>query len=230
MAQVNTSSLRVHTGPSLAATVVTSLPRGAHVQVLVRRNGWVEIRLSNGTEGWVSAAYVGSRSTRARSVPAVSYTPAATVTKRVVKTTRLSTARVAINVHTGPSLDDAVTTVLVPGTGYRVIGWSQGWAHVVLANGQRGWVNGTVMQGAPTAYATYSTHQSKHVTRAQSASSGQHVLTAGVRMHSAPGVKSPVTGLAAAGTHVRILGSRGGWDLIRLPGGKTGYVDGIYVH
>lgn len=228
-AQVRANGLRVHSGPSLADSVITSLPRGARLQVLERRNGWVKILLPNGTTGWVSAAYVGSRAAQSHSMHAVSYTPAATVTKRVVKTTRLSTARVSINVHTGPSLDDAVTGVLAPGAGYRVIGWSNGWAHVVLANGQTGWVSGTVMRGAPTAYGSYATHQVKHASRVNTGVSGTHVLTAGVRMHAAPGVKSRVTGLAAAGTHVRILSSRSGWDLVRLPDGETGYVDGLYV-
>lgn len=232
-ARVQANGLRVHRSPSLAATVVTSLPRGERLQVLARSNGWVKIRLANGTTGWVSAAYVSSRAAPASNTRDVSYTPAATVTKRVtrrvVKTTRLSTARVAINVHTGPSLDDAVATVLVPGAGYRVIGWFHGWAHVVLANGRSGWVSGSVMRGAPTAYASYTTRAVKRTSRSRTTVFAGHVLTAGVRIHSAPGIKSPVTGLVAAGTHVRILGSRSGWDLVRLPNGKTGYVDGIYV-
>jgi len=48
-------------------------------------------------------------------------------------------------------------------------------------------------------------------------------------VHVAPGVKSAVVTLAAAGTHVRILGYRGGWTLVRLPSGATGYVLGSYV-
>jgi uncharacterized protein YgiM (DUF1202 family) len=36
-------------------------------------------------------------------------------------------------------------------------------------------------------------------------------------------------GLAAAGTHVQVLGYSGGWALVRLPNGQTGYVLGTYV-
>jgi uncharacterized protein YgiM (DUF1202 family) len=56
------------------------------------------------------------------------------------------------------------------------------------------------------------------------------VVTAGVRVHSAPGVKAPVVTTAASGTHVRVLGHRGAWTLVRLPSGQTGYVLGSYVN
>ncbi|HEX6507791.1 MAG TPA: SH3 domain-containing protein, partial [Chloroflexota bacterium] len=58
---------------------------------------------------------------------------------------------------------------------------------------------------------------------------GTSILTAGVRVHSRPGMAAPVITLAAAGTHVSVLGYSSGWALIRLPAGTTGYVLGSFV-
>src|SRR5579872_91253 len=55
------------------------------------------------------------------------------------------------------------------------------------------------------------------------------VVTVGARVHSAPGIGARVVGLVAAGTHVRVLGYRAGWALVRLPSGMTGYIYGSYV-
>jgi uncharacterized protein YgiM (DUF1202 family) len=127
-----------------------------------------------------------------------------------------------------------VTTIPAGGT-YRVLGWSNGWAHVQLPNGTVGWVSGSVIGGASSATPTYNTYtprkssKSKSTSRSSAGASARNVLTAGVRVHSAPGVKAPVVTVAAAGTHVTVLGYRAGWVLVRLPNGTTGYVLGSYV-
>jgi uncharacterized protein YgiM (DUF1202 family) len=55
------------------------------------------------------------------------------------------------------------------------------------------------------------------------------VLTAVVLLHARPGVHSAVLGLAASGTHVRILKRSGKWLRVRLPSGRVGYVYRAYV-
>jgi uncharacterized protein YgiM (DUF1202 family) len=240
-ARVNASALRVHTAPSLTATVTTTVYRGQYLKVLARSNGWVKVVLPDGTVGWVSAQYLGSRSRRpARATAAHTYAAqsstsssptAGTYASNSSATTAFSggsVSRYAVNVHIAPALGATVETVIPAGGRYRILGWSNGWAHVQLANGTTGWVSGTVIGGYA---ATSSRSRSRRQTTQRSYTYGlaRHVLTAGVRVHSAPGVNSPVVGLAAAGTRVVVLGYRAGWALVRLPSGQTGYVDGAYV-
>ncbi len=230
--RVNAAILRVHSAPSLLASVTTTVYRGEHLKVLARANGWMKVILPDGTVGWVSSQYVRSQSRKSAPTYAGNRTSSRTYSgSAAIKARQLSggsTTRVALNVHLGPALGDAVITVISPGGSYRVLGWSNGWAHVQLAGGQTGWVSGTVLGRPSSTYRAPGSRRSIGHTFNAVAASG-HVLTAGVRVHAAPGLRSRVVGLAAAGTHVMILGYQAGWVLVRLPNGQTGYVDGVYV-
>lgn len=217
--------LRVHASPSIGASVVTSVSRGQHAQVLARNGNWVKVRLSDGTVGWIVGSYA-----KAGSVSHVATTPAAAspVAATYVHQTSHAVGRaasVSMNVHNGPSLNHTVVTVIGAGSRYQIVSWSGNWARVLLPDGTTGWVSGTLLGHGGSTTTTVANPQ--HSTRA--VSSHGSVLTAGVRVHVAPGTKSAVVTLAAAGTHVRILGHRGGWTLVRLPSGTTGYVLGSYV-
>jgi N-acetylmuramoyl-L-alanine amidase len=138
-----------------------------------------------------------------------------------------------MNVRASPSLQAAILTTVPVGGLYRIFGWSGGWAHVQLPSGTIGWISGTVF-GASSNSATpsYQSNTYRHTTRTtrrKASTQGGSVLTAGVRVHSRPGIKAPVVVVAAAGTHVTVLGYSGGWVLVRLPSGQTGYVLGTYV-
>ena len=145
-------------------------------------------------------------------------------------------------------MNSGVAATLPSGGQYQVIGWSNGWAHVRLANGATGWIRGDLIGGAasptaPTAGPTYNQNSYNHSntrskrtarpssrTPSRTGSTGRgSVVTAGVRVHSAPGGNAPVVGGAAAGTHVQVLGQSHGWTLVRLPNGQTGYVSSAYV-
>jgi SH3-like domain-containing protein len=55
---VVTVGVKVHTKPSLRATVETVLPAGTHVTVLGERGNWKLVRLATGTTGYIYASYV----------------------------------------------------------------------------------------------------------------------------------------------------------------------------
>jgi len=220
------SGLRVHSGPSVSAPVVNAVQKGQHMTVVAKSSGWVKVQLSDGSVGWVSAAYAPVKKSAVKAV-----TAAVPVTPKIVSGG--STARVAMNVRTGPGLQNSVATTLMPGATYRVIGRSNGWLHVQLPNGNTGWVSGAVARSSKTT--TTSTPTYKQVTYTRKtykpavAKPRGAVVTVGARVHSSPGVKAPVVGTAVAGTHVKVLGHRGGWTLVRLPSGQTGYVLGSFV-
>jgi N-acetylmuramoyl-L-alanine amidase len=214
------NGLRVRSSPSTGSNIVTSVVRGQRMTVIARSGAWVEVRLPNGTTGWVSSAYATGN--RAATTAKKTYTNTASRTQPRAKT--------AVNVRTSPSLKATVATVLLPDGSYRVLGWSNGWAHVQLPNGTIGWVSGTVLGVASATASAANTYANTHPRRkTTAASTGGSVITAGVRVHSSPGIKAPVVTLAARGTHVHVLGYNRGWTLVRLPNGRTGYVLGIYV-
>ncbi len=220
------SGLRVHSGPSTSAPVVNAVQKGQHMTVVAKSSGWVKVQLSDGSVGWVSAAYAPMKKSALKVVAA----PVATAPKSF---SGGSTAAVAMNVRTGPGLRNSVASTLMPGASYRVIGRSNGWLHVQLANGNTGWVSGAVARGPKTTYSTAPTYKQVSYTRKTykpaAARARGAVVTVGARVHSSPGIKAPVVGTAAAGTHVKVLGHRGGWTLVRLPSGQTGYVLGSFV-
>jgi uncharacterized protein YgiM (DUF1202 family)/cell wall-associated NlpC family hydrolase len=220
------SGLRVHSGPSTSAPVVNAVQKGQHMRVIAKGGGWVRVRLSDGSVGWVSAAYVPVK----RSPAKAKALAAATVSKTSVGG---STVTVAMNVRTGPGLRKAVATTLVPGASYRVIGSANGWLHVQLANGSTGWISGAVARTAANTSSAGPTYKQVAYTRkagkSTTTSGRRAVVTVGVRVHSSPGIKAPVVATTISGTRVRVLGHRGGWTLVRLPSGQTGYVLGSYV-
>ena len=217
-------AVNVRSGPSLSSSIETVLPAGGRYQITGWSNGWARVQLANGATGWIMGAYASAGSWRSsqRSSPR-----RATTAKRGFSGG--SKVQVAVNVRSGPSLTSSIVTVLAPGGTYRVLGWSNGWAHVQLPSGRIGWISGTVLGGrsAPASYRA--TGQGRSTSRSNAAPGRGSVLTAGVRVHSSPGVSAPLVGLAAAGTHVRVLGYSRGWALVRLPSGQTGYVLGLYV-
>lgn len=201
------SGLRVHASPSTAASVVGSASPGQKLTVLGSRNGWYKVRLPDGTVGWVSAAYISGNAGSAAG-------KSTTVHRR---TGTGKTAKSAYNVRSGPSLRYPVVTVIPVGGSYHILHWSHGWAQVRLPNGTVGWVDGTVTRS--TSSTTYSAVRSGRPARA----------TAGIRVHSRPGVNAPVVGLLARGAWVRVIGYKYGWDHVRMKSGRTGWASSLYI-
>jgi len=244
---VHVGTLYVHSAPSRDSYVVTTVSYGQHLQILARQNGWIEVVLPNGSVGWVRGAANPSspHPSQSSTVAAPSSSSSASISFSGGSRTSVPT-----NVRTGPSMSNGVATVIPAGGAYQIIGWSHGWAHVRLADGTTGWVRGDVIGGAKASTGsktsaqntgqvygqyTYSHPPSRsksasHRQSSKSSGAARSVVTVGVRVHSRPGVKAPVIGGAAAGTHVQVLGYSGGWALVRLPSGQTGYVLGTYVH
>ncbi|MGH2448273.1 MAG: SH3 domain-containing protein [Chloroflexota bacterium] len=209
------NGLNVHASPGLGFEVVSSVSRGERLQVLARSNGWVKVRLPNGKIGWVDGAYL------------MRHRSAGTVAEKSSTVFHGRTATGAFNVHTGPALGYTVETVIPVGGSYKILHWSHGWAQVLLSNGKEGWVSGTVIRtGRGRGGTTYHSYKAKSTVLHFSA---VHHVTAGVRVHSRPGLKARVIGLAARGTHVEVLGYVAGWVHVRLPTGQIGYIDGPYV-
>lgn len=213
---VTVNALRVHTAPSFGARLIGLVNRSQRLPVVSRGRWWIRVRLPQGGSGWIGSQFVRSQAGRRM--------PSATTRSHPG-----SIARAALNVRQRPSLGAAIVSILPAGGSYQILGWSGGWAHVRLADGSTGWISGSVVRSTAPSTRSSRTRGGSSVSTARTASGTAPVVTAGVRIHSRPGIDSPVIGLVAAGTHVRVLGSSGAWTRVRLPTRQTGYILGIYV-
>jgi uncharacterized protein YgiM (DUF1202 family) len=224
---VQVNGLRVHTAPSFGARLIGSVNRGQRLAVVSRSNRWIRVRLPDSSIGWISSQFVQLPSTRP-APKARTLTSRSVGTGRNVKAT-IHTAQAALNVRQSPSLSAAIVSIVPPGGSFRILGWSGYWARVRLADGGTGWISGSVLGRTSSASGSSRTRSGGSNSRGYSTAGLGSVVTAGVRIHSAPGLSSPVIGLVAAGTHVHALGSSAGWTRVRLPTKQTGFILGIYV-
>jgi SH3-like domain-containing protein len=102
-----------------------------------------------------------------------------------------------------------------------------GWVVSMYTNAKRA---GTTTKGTYNSYKPSTRPNNTSKSRTTRSFTGGSMVTAGVRVHATPALRGQVIGLAAAGTHVQIIGHSGSWVLVRLPNGRTGYIYGIYVH
>jgi uncharacterized protein YgiM (DUF1202 family) len=229
---VGVNGLRIRALPSLGAAVMGSVGLGQHLPVVNRQSSWLRVRLPQGSIGWISSRYV-TQSSATGSTPARSTAHASTAQSTGPSSLRGASsysAAVAANIRQRPSLNATIVSLLAPGSAYKVAGWFNGWAYVHLAGGGSGWVSGAVLGANPVRIGIAATKATSAAsTTGSTADSARSVVTAGVRLHSGPGLGRPVIQLVAAGTHVQVLGSTSGWTRVRLPSERTGYILGIYV-
>lgn len=135
--------LRVHSGPSTSAGTLTSVSPGQHLTVIARSGKWIQVQLPDGTVGWVSAAYVSSSSSAKASTTS---TTSATTTVKATKTAATHMVTAGVRVHTGANIKSRVITTIAAGTHVTVLGYTKGWAHLLLPSGQIGYVLGTYVR------------------------------------------------------------------------------------
>jgi cell wall-associated NlpC family hydrolase/uncharacterized protein YgiM (DUF1202 family) len=148
-----TEGVNVRTKPSLRGIVVTVLAPKSGYTVLKWSHGWAQVRLADGTTGWVSGSALGISP---GTTPAVTQTTRAATTTTTTTTTSSSTTAattarktlgagpnvvtVGVKVHTKPSLRATVETVLPAGTHVTVLGERGNWKLVRLASGTTGYI------------------------------------------------------------------------------------------
>ncbi|ROR54145.1 uncharacterized protein YgiM (DUF1202 family) [Luteococcus japonicus] len=120
--------LNVRSSPGLGAPVVGVLSRGARVTAIGSSvNGWTPVRFQ-GHKAWVYTSYL-------RTAREVTSSTATAATSGRAFTTE------ALNVRTGPGIDNRVLTVLAKGSRINLTGRRDGaWLQITL-DGQSAWVN-----------------------------------------------------------------------------------------
>jgi uncharacterized protein YgiM (DUF1202 family) len=202
--------LNVRATPKKTGTVVQVLPRGTAVTIIEERAGWYQVRMADGTTGWVVRAGLTTEQTTASTSAPVSG-------KTLIGSFPRVTVPVgALNLRATPSLQARIVTVLRQGDRVEVLDRTPAWAQVRTVKGLVGWVS------TPLLY-TASTGTAAHVVRHAA------VVAVTVRVHAAPSVRARVVTVAAKGTRVQVLRRKAGWAYIQGPRSVTGYVVSSYI-
>jgi uncharacterized protein YraI len=160
-----------------------------------------------------------------------------------------STVRVAVaalNVRSGPGIDQARIGLARSGTEFQVVATQEGsqWLQVCCINGQQGWILGSPDLVSPVGEAAPAeTAAAAEAAPAEAAAAGQPVVTSGqtVNLRGGPSTAFNRVGSLSAGQQLPIVGKNqdGSWWQVETPGGKAwvaasvtrtaGAVDGVAV-
>jgi uncharacterized protein YraI len=235
-ASIEVAGLNIRVRPSLQGPVKRVAAEGTRVVVLKQFLNWDWVQLPDRSFGWVIGTGIGGGGeTSSNGTLAPQAQP-------------LSTIRAGgLRVHRRPNVRSSVITTAYRGQHVLVVeGWNT-WLRIIMPHGQRGWVSGAYVdlrgsQSVANARAvtspTFKVHRAR-VTRThrvtgtrspsiRSSYKGAKV-TASVRLRARPGLRAGALGLAAAGSHLTVLGSWNGWVYARFRNGRAGWVYGAYV-
>lgn len=128
-----TDHLNVRQGPSTQYGVITKIDFAAKVTVVARRDGWSNVRLSNGQNGWVSERYLAS--SKPHSQP-VAQCKATVVNLSSYSNRTRSDGTGFLNIRTQASTRGQIISETYLGDTLLVLNQSGRWAQVKCLSGQ----------------------------------------------------------------------------------------------
>lgn len=204
--------LNLRSGPSASTQIKEPLSQGTLMTVLSEKGGWYQVKLADGTVGWVLGDGIGPAATA--SPPLGAQSPASVPQSAVSATSRRPSLTVpvsALRVHSLPSLHAPTVAVLQHGDRVQILAHKGGWAHVQLTDGTTGWAMESYLGIRSPAPAVHGT------------------ISVPLRVHIAASVTSRVLTVLPSGSRVLIVGKNGSWLKVKLANGTTGYVAAKYV-
>ena len=138
LAMVTADALNVRSGPSTSYAKITFVYKGQSVEIIESSNGWHKIKTSDGQIGWASGKYISKTDQLENEHYDNSKNP--------VNNTDLGNGigivgASALNVRSGPSIDNPKISMLYNGQKVSIIRQSNGWYNIKDLNGQTGWVS-----------------------------------------------------------------------------------------
>ena len=229
----------VRSGPGQSHARVALVQRGASGPVLAQRDGWVQIRLSPTTQGWIRGDLVSSAEGQAPA-PSAAPAPAPTpVPAPPVSTSSVDRVRIikdGVNLRTGASSERDVVATLNEDEAGTVLDRLNGWIKVRTDSGKTGWVRGdmTVATAAgPSGAAAAPSPAPAAATPApapSSAASGRvKVIKTDVRVRSGASTQRDVVGKVTTGQVGVVRDKMNGWLKVDFSNGVKGWVRGDMV-
>ena len=206
--------LNVRSGASTNDAVVTTLAKGAKVDIVSAENGWYKINI-NGEDGYVSAQYVATEADAA-----------------VGKTGTVNVS--VLNMRDSASTSSNIIGTLYQGTSMTINESSNGWYKVTTSSGATGYVYAEYVSVGGFQLSTDNGGTSTGNTGTSvTPASGEGVCNAdALNVRSDASTSASILCYIVKGTKVSIKGTSGDWYKIEttVGGAKvTGYVHGSYI-
>lgn len=201
--KANTASIKitedvvnVREQPGTSYPVITQIRKGETYQVENHQDGWYEIKLSTGQNGWVADWL------------AVKQSEVSSTSQAVVTVDNL-------NVRQKPDLSSAILGKLNKGTTVQIVSETNGWVQITF-KGNQAWVSSDFIEKTIVEASTSSAVPSEknHV----------KILHDGTNIRKKPELKSKIIETASSGDVFRMLEKDGDWFEIEYSSGKKGYV------
>lgn len=131
---VNTSYVNVRTGAGTTHSIKTVVPYGTKVKLISKSNQWYNVKLENGTIGWIKGDYISTGTN--------SNSQNNNTSNNFIQCNGKVTSYSNLNVRSGPSTSYNIKAKLIHGQVVKLTAKSNGWYKVSLTNGITGWVSG----------------------------------------------------------------------------------------
>lgn len=198
------SRINLRSGPSTDAEVITSLPTGASVSILLSGKNWHKIT-SGGYTGYMSAQYI--------STGAASTTPSAGAMTAVVSNPRSTQV---LNLRAQPSLDAKVLGYYSNGTQVQVVSRGTPWSEVYVGS-THGYMMTQYLSFAPSSATSSSTATLYNP-------NGGSV----VNMRAAATLSGAIVGVYPVGTQATVHQRGTEWCYVTI-GSQSGYISAYFL-
>ena len=132
---VTASYVNIRTGAGTNNTIKTVVPYGTKLTLISKSNGWYNVKLENGTTGWISGKYISTISNNQNS------NQSSNTYNNFTPCNGKVTSYANLNVRSGPGTNYTIKTRLIYGQVVKLTEKSNGWYKITLSNGSDGWVH-----------------------------------------------------------------------------------------
>ena len=132
---VTASYINIRTGAGTNNTIKTVVPYGTKLTLISKSNGWYNVKLENGTTGWISGKYISTISNNQNS------NQSSNTYNNFTPCNGKVTSYANLNVRSGPGTNYTIKTRLIYGQVVKLTEKSNGWYKITLSNGSDGWVH-----------------------------------------------------------------------------------------
>ena len=132
---VTASYVNIRIGAGTNNTIKTVVPYGTKLTLISKSNGWYNVKLENGTTGWISGKYISTISNNQNS------NQSSNTYNNFTPCNGKVTSYANLNVRSGPGTNYTIKTRLIYGQVVKLTEKSNGWYKITLSNGSDGWVH-----------------------------------------------------------------------------------------
>ena len=211
---VTATTLNIRAGARTDREIVATASKGTQLTVLDKLNDWYKVRLSNGTVGWASSAYV-------------SLGGSTTTSPSVTKFPVTATANTSVQLRSGARSDRPVVATVNKGTKVTLVDILNDWYKVKVSNGTVGWASTQYFTvGSSSTSSGTSTHQPTNSTTFPRTA---RVTASSLNIRSGARTDRPIVATVSKGTKVTLLDQLGDWYKVKVSNGTVGWAVKSYI-